>query len=154
MDPKHVERTAAGWKFGGSTLLPFGFDPAKEIDPIAMHYLEELFDGAHIDVEFLAFTQSGTSIQTPTHQIPVTKDGVYLMRVRHPESDYEGVQFVRIAWLDEIYRGTRREPYVHIEKEIELNIQYGATVDHQAYAVRDTFLHTLELIGRKGHTIQ
>jgi hypothetical protein len=149
----NIERTESGYLFNGETLLPFGFNPTKDLDPIALHHLEELFDQSFLDVEFLAFTQTGTAIYTPTHQIPVTSEGIYLMRWRHSESDAEGVQFVQIKNLEQVYRGEFFQPHVSIVHELELDIQYGATVDKQAYMIRDTFLQTLKLTGKAGHTI-
>jgi hypothetical protein len=140
-----VQRTEKGWQFNGDTLLPFGFNPQKDIDPIALHYLEELYDNT-VDAELLTFHQTGTVIYTPTHQVPVAKRGVYLLRVRHPESDYEGVQFVRIMWLDELYKGTRREPYVRIEHTVDLRIAYGEDVDREVTIVKETFENTIKFI--------
>jgi len=147
-----IERTGYGWLFHTgetSTMVPFGFNPQNDVDPIALHQLDELYHGDHIDAEFLAYTQKGAVAFTPTHQIPITSAGIYLMRVRvlgSTELPMEGgetytlhtvqsdqVQFVRIRWLDEVYKGTRTTPYVLVEHAIAVQSDREASLIAEAF---------------------
>lgn len=147
-----IERTGYGWVFhtgDTSTMVPFGFNPQKDIDPIALHHLDELYHGEHLDAEFLTYTQKGAVAFTPTHQIPITAAGVYLMRVRvldTTELPVEGeepytvnivkqdqVQFVRIKHIDEVYKGERQVPYVLVEHAIAVQSDREATLITEAF---------------------
>lgn len=153
-----IDQTEHGWQFHAgetSTMLPFSFNPKNDIDPIAIHHLAELYDGDHIDAEFLAFKQKGAAVFTPTHQIAITSAGVYLMRVRifatidlpvQNEADFtvhtvkkDQVQFVRVKYLDEIYKGEREAPYILVEHAIAVES------DREAALITEAFQKTNEI---------